>query len=108
MGCLQIEEIKAHRSRFGAPRPQPMADRLLGIFGEQRLKLILSSLMFEISWPGPAEERCELRPAVGRAHIDNTNGFDARPRRLGIYEVGRFSRLDTAPELLFCRDQNTR
>src|SRR5437764_573465 len=30
MGRLQVEEVKAHSAALRAPRPQPIADRLLG------------------------------------------------------------------------------
>src|SRR5262249_16196898 len=43
---------------------------------------------------------------IGRAHIDDADGFDARPQRLGIDEVGRFAGWHAAPELLFRRGQN--
>jgi hypothetical protein len=57
--------------------------------------------------PSPA-----AREAIGhgvrakRAHIDDADGLDARPRRHGIDEMGRFAGLHAAPELLFHRDQD--
>src|SRR5262249_58488148 len=70
----------------------------------------LSSL-FARSWsrkgvPGVAEERSKLRPGIRRTHIDDADGFDAWPRRLGIDEMGHFAGLHAAPELLFRRDQD--
>src|SRR6516162_3234369 len=83
IGRLQVEEIKTHCSRLRAPRPQPMADCLLGILRQQGLELALGSLVLEVSRPGPAKQRRAFRPAVARAHIDHANGFDARARSLG-------------------------
>src|SRR5262249_24656939 len=57
-------------------------------------------------FPGVAEERCELRPRVRRAHVDDADGLDARPWRLCHDEVRDLAGLDAAPELLFRRDQN--
>jgi hypothetical protein len=62
--------------------------------------------MLKKALAGVAEQGSELRPRVRPTHIDDANGLDAQPRRLGIDEVGRFARLDAAPELLFRRDQN--
>src|SRR6516225_2311608 len=108
MGRLQVKEIKAHCARLRAPCPQPMADCLLGILRKQGLELAFRPLVLEVSRPGPAKQRRELRPAVGGAHIHNANGFDARAWWFGIDEVGCFPGLDTAPELLFRRDQDAK
>ena len=48
----------------------------------------------------------ELRPGIRRAHVDDADGLDAWPRRLGIDQMGRLAGLDAAPELLFRLDQN--
>src|SRR6516164_8153064 len=90
IGPLHLEEIKAHSARLRASRPQPMADRLLGVLRKQGLQLAFGPLVFEVSRPGSAEQPGEFRPTIGRAHIDDANGFDARARRLGIDEVGCF------------------
>src|SRR5260221_11520377 len=69
--------------------------------------LFRSPLVVEKCTPGVAEERGELRPGIRCTHIDDADGLNARPRRLGIDEMGRFARLHAAPELLFRRDQDT-
>src|SRR5437763_15960711 len=56
MGRLQVEEIKAHSAALRAPRPQPIADRLLGVLWKQGLELALRPLVLEVSRPGPAKE----------------------------------------------------
>src|SRR5262245_21679293 len=69
----------------------------------------LSSLfarLIEKSFPRVAEECRKLGPRVRRAHIDNADGLDARPWRLGHGEVRYFAGLDAAPEFLFRRHQN--
>ena len=35
--------------------------------------------------------RKELRPGIRRTHVDDADGLDARPRRLGQDEVGDFA-----------------
>src|SRR6266567_2835942 len=70
MGRLHVEQIEANGPDLRSPRPQPMADCLLGVLRKQGLELGLSALVFEIGRPGGAEERREFCPAVGRAHID--------------------------------------
>ena len=64
-----------------------MADRLLRVFGYQALQFGLGAFVLEISRLGSGEERRELRPGVGRAHIDDPNRFDARLRRLDAEEA---------------------
>src|SRR5262249_55421341 len=69
------------------------------------------STLFARSWSRKAlrvlrKRASELRPGIRRAHIDDADGLDARPRRLSIDQVGRFARLHAAPELLFRRDQD--
>src|SRR5262245_5707398 len=86
--------------------PHPVPDRLLGVLRHQLLALALRALVVDKSFPGVAEECCELGPRVRRAHIDKANGLDARPRRLYHDEVRNFAGLDAAPELLFRRYQD--
>src|SRR5262249_23869947 len=105
-GCLHLQHIKAHRPRFRALGSHAVSDRLLGILGHQGSELAFGSFVVEKGTPGVAEERRELRPGIGRAHIDDTDGLDARTRRLGQDEVGDFARLYTAPEFLFRRHED--
>src|SRR5262245_855323 len=83
-----------------------MPDRLLGVVWHQSFERALCSLVVEKGLPGVAEERREVGPRIRRAHIDDADGFDAGPRRLGHDEVWDFAGLDAAPELLFGRDQD--
>src|SRR6516162_9315164 len=101
MGRLRLQHIKAHRSRFRAPCFHAVPDGLPGILGHQGFELAFRPFVVEKCAPGVAEERSELRPGIGRAHIDDADGLDAWPRRLGIDEVGHFARLHAAPKLLF-------
>src|SRR6516225_1984595 len=107
MGGLHLQHIKAHGPRFRALGLDTVPDRLPGILGHQGFELALRPFVVKKGAPGVAEEGGELRPGIGRAHIDDADGLDARPWRLGIDEVGRFAGLDAAPELLFRRDQDT-
>src|SRR5262249_12733978 len=103
---LRVQHIKAHRARFRALGFHAMSDGLSGILGYQGFELAFGPLVVEKGAPGVAEERGEFGPGIRRAHIDDTDRLDARPRRLGIDEMGRFAGLHAAPELLFRRDQH--
>src|SRR6516162_7441460 len=103
---LPLQHIKAHRARFRALGFHAVPNGLLSILGHQGFELAFGPFVVEKSAPGVAEERGELRPGIRRAHIDDADGLDARPRRFGIDEMGRFAGLHAAPELLFRRHQD--
>src|SRR6266436_6066586 len=79
MGGLRLENIEAHRAGFRALCADAVADRLLGILGQQSFELALRPLVVEKGVPGVAEQRREFRPGVRRAHIDDADCLDARP-----------------------------
>src|SRR5262245_6840144 len=106
MGRLHLQHIKANRPRFRAPGFYAVPNPLPGILGHQGFELALCSLVVEKGASCVAEERSELRPGIRPAHIDDADGLDARPRRLGIDQVRCFAGLDAAPEFLFRRDQH--
>src|SRR6266852_4615159 len=83
IGGLRLQHIKAHGARFRALGPQPMPDGLPGILGHQGFELAFGPFVVEKGAPGVAEERGELRPGIRRTHVDDADGFDAGPRRLG-------------------------
>ena len=83
-----------------------MPDGLLGVLRHQGLELVFRPLVVEKGLPGVAEQRRELGPGVRRAHVDDADGLDARPRRLGIDQMGDFAGLHAAPEFLFGRNQD--
>src|SRR4029453_13065462 len=89
MGRLHLEHIKAHRPRFRAPCFHAVPDDLPGILGHQGFELALRPFVVEKGTLGVSEERGELRPRIRRTHIDDADRLDARPRRLGIDQVGR-------------------
>src|SRR5215468_9726984 len=106
MGRLRLQHIKAHRPGFRALGFHAVPNRLPGILGHQGFELAGGPVVVKKGASSVAEERGELRPGIGRAHIDDADGLDARPRRLGIDQVRCFSGLDAAPKFLFCRDQD--
>src|SRR5262249_2184093 len=106
MGGLRLQNIKAHRPRSRAPGFHAVPNGLSGIFGHQSFELAFCAFVVEKGAPGVAEERGELRPGIGSAHIDDGDGLDAWAWRLGIDEVGRVAGLHAAPELLFRRDED--
>src|SRR5262249_31841100 len=89
MGRLRLQHIKAHRPRFRALGFHAVPYRLPGILRHQGFELAFGPFVVEKSAPGVAEQRGELRPGIRRTHIDDANGLDARPRWLGIDEMGR-------------------
>src|ERR1700730_6574369 len=82
-GGLRIQDIEAHRSRFRALRAHAMADRLLGILGDDVFELPLCPLVIEKGAARIAEQGRKLGPGVRRAHVDNANSLNARAWRLG-------------------------
>src|SRR6516162_1405013 len=62
MACLRFQEIKAHCPSFRAFGPHPVADRLLGVLGHQRLEFGSCPLMVEKGRPRVAEQGRELGP----------------------------------------------
>src|SRR5260370_10645843 len=100
MGCLHAQDIEAHGSGFRPLGPNPMADRLLGVFRHQALELGLGALVFKKGRAGPAKHTGKLGPGIGRTHVDDANGRDARPRRLDAKQPRGLAALDAAPELL--------
>src|SRR5262245_65155097 len=105
-GLRNREDVNAHRPRFGALPPHSMPDRLLDVFRHQGLEFVFRPLMVEKGLAGVAEQGGEFGPGIRRAHIDDADRLDARPRWLGVDEVRRFTGLDAAPELLLRRDQD--
>src|SRR5438128_1761298 len=101
IAALHAQDIKAHRARFGALGSDPVPDCLLGVLRHEPLELRLGGLVLEIGLARAPEHAGEFRPGVGRAHIDDTDRFNARPWRLGAEEARGLAALDTAPELLF-------
>src|SRR5689334_16964595 len=87
MGTLRIEHIESHRTRLRAPSSHAMPDGLLGALRHQCFELAFCALMIEKGAPGAAEKGRKLPPGIRRAHIDNPNGLDARPRRLSVDQV---------------------
>src|SRR6516164_8767218 len=108
MGGLRIQHVKAHRPRFRPLGFHAVPYGLPRILGHQGFELAFGPFVVEKGASSVAEESSELGPGIRRTHIDDADGLDARPRRLGIDEMGRFAGLDAAPELLFCRHENAK
>src|SRR6516164_3991806 len=106
MGRLHLQQIKTYGPRFRTLGFHAVPNGLSGIHRHQGFELAFGPFVVQKGTPGVAEEHGELSPGIRRAHIDDADGLDARPRRLGIDQMGRFAGLHAAPELLFCRHQN--
>src|SRR5262249_56125484 len=90
IGCLRFQHIKTHRPRFRALCFHAVPYGLLGILGHQGLELAFRPFVVEKGAPGFAEERGELSPGIRRAHIDDSDGLDGRPRRPALPSLRRF------------------
>src|SRR6266850_6630979 len=101
MAALHVQDIKAHCTGFGTLGSDAMPDCLLGVLRHEPLELRLGGLVLEIGLARAPEHAGEFRPGVGRAHVDDANGLNARPWRLGAEEARGLAALDAAPELLF-------
>jgi hypothetical protein len=61
-------------------------------------------LVLEMRLPGSREDRGELRPGIGRIHVDDADGFEPRLRRLDPKQLRLLTALDTAPEFALGAD----
>src|SRR6516165_6014581 len=75
MGGLRIKYIKAHRPRFRALCSYAVSDGLSGILRHQGFELAFGPFVVEKGAPSIAEERGELGPGIGRAHIDDADSL---------------------------------
>src|SRR5215471_13911485 len=100
INSLRLQHIKAHSARFRSLRPHAMPDCFLGILRHQGFELALRPFVVEERAAGIAKERGELGPRVRGTHVDDADGLDEWPRRLGIDEMRHFAGLHAAPELL--------
>src|SRR6516225_9484394 len=91
IGCLRLQHIKAHRPRSRALGLYAVPDSLPCILRHQGCELVFGPFVVEKCASSVAEERRELGPGIRRAHIDDADGLDARPRKLGINEMRRFA-----------------
>src|SRR3981081_3389700 len=78
MACLHAQDIEAHGSGFRPFGPYAMPHGLLGVFRHEALELGLGIFVFKKSRTSPAKHASKLGPSIGRAHIDNANGRNAR------------------------------
>src|SRR5215210_4822127 len=88
IGHLQLHEVKADGTRLRAFGTQPVADRLFDVLRDQLLQLGFRVFVREEGRPGTAEAACELCPAVGCTHIDDTDRREPRPGRLDPEQSG--------------------
>ena len=81
-----------------ARTPWPIAS--LASSGIRPFSSTLGPLMLEEGRAGGAEYAGEFRPGIGRAHVDDPDSLDPRPRRLDAEQARGLATLDAAPELL--------
>src|SRR5260370_25307075 len=84
MAELHVHEVEADSTRLGAFGTDAVAHCLLGILRHQRLKFAFGALVFIMSFVTIPKQFRKFRPGVGRTHVDDTDGFDPRLRRLAI------------------------
>src|SRR5579872_6197131 len=76
MVSLQIKKIETDRARFRSLGTHPVPRGLPGILRHKCLELGLGPVVIERGGAGQPVEVGELRPRIGAAHIDGSNGFD--------------------------------
>src|SRR4029077_13273421 len=89
MGALRLQDIKGHRARFRALGAHAMPNCFLGIIRRQGFELAFGPFMVEKRIARAPKQGSEFGPRIRRAHIDDADRLDARPRRLGIDQVRR-------------------
>jgi hypothetical protein len=57
--------------------------------------------MLELSFAGPPKDIRELRPGIGRTHVNDPHRLDASPRWIDAEETRGLAALHAAPEFLF-------
>src|SRR5262245_18614906 len=96
MGSLRLEKVKAHGACLRALGPHAVPDRLLGVFGHQRFELSTRSFVLEKSLARLPVDASKFGPGIGRAHVDDADGFNARPWRLDVDQVRNLAKLHAA------------
>src|SRR5258708_3727619 len=74
------QEIESNRARFRAFGANAVADSLFGVLRHECLQFCLGRFVLNECIARPAIYASQFRPGIGRAHVDNSNGLDARPR----------------------------
>src|SRR6516225_9928603 len=81
-----------------------MTSRLFSVLRHQCFQLDPRALMLQKGLSGGTEDSGKFGPGIRGAHINNTDRFDPRFRRLNTKQARRLTALDTAPELPLSRD----
>src|SRR5438034_6885568 len=61
--------------------------------------------MIQVTLPRATEHAGKPRPRIRRAHVNDSNRLDLRPRWVDSKEARGFTIFDAAPKLLFCSQQ---
>src|SRR5205809_864158 len=105
MADLAIENLEADRARLRALCPESVADGLLGVFGQEGLKLVLGMLVLKERCAGGAIDTRQLSPGIRRGHINDAHRLDSRSWSFDSKKAWGLAVLHTAPELLFRCEQ---
>ncbi len=76
----------------------------MGILRQQFLQVSLGAFVFRESGLCPSKHGGELRPAVGRAHIDDADRFKAGPGRIDTEQMRWLAAIYAMPKF-FLRDE---
>src|ERR1700746_3886259 len=76
MAALHAQDIKAHRAGFGSSGSDAMANRLLGVLGNQGLELRLGILQPEVRSAGGA---ARVQTVEGAHHSQRSARIFSRP-----------------------------
>src|SRR3954453_5594578 len=105
MTGLRLLEIKTNGAGFRAFSPDSMPKGFPGVLRHQLLELGLCGVVFGMGAAGPTKHAGEFGPRVGRAHVHDSDCLNLCPGRLDVKQARGLARLDAAPELSLCREQ---
>src|SRR5450830_870490 len=100
-----VEEIEADRSGFGTFGLDAVAERLFGILRHQDFEFHFGPFMLQEGRASLAKYPRQFGPGIGCAHINDPHRCDPGSGWFGAKQARGLATLNTAPKLLFRRQQ---
>ena len=104
MAILVLEELKRDSPRLRPLGAHAVANRLLSILRYKALQFSLGPFVLEKGRMGAGERGGKLRPSIGSAHINDSDSFYSRLRRVDAEQARRLTVFHAAPKLALGRD----
>jgi hypothetical protein len=93
-------DLKAYRASFRTFGTEAVPRCFPGVLGNEPLEVELCRFVLFMRCSGTSICCRELCPAIGQAHVDNANRFQARLGRFDAKEARGLAALNASPELL--------